>query len=248
LAEDIRKYFEGLEIKDPKTLTWDSVSKIVGKIWQNFENVYRQYKQLESDDESLEMQFAANFFIFIYNHEDKAKAFCIILNALAIEWITSADITILYRSGKLKYDNVKKVQNGRETCHSLSFGTSVLHGVIFEIADTDGTNPLSNHLSFPSDLYCLQLSQNKLNRYFFFPKGLKQGLAPLAAKGELSHPRLKVFLQTGDERISGIVDTFAILIMEIGAIWPRALPNIETEKQYNDKMRKLFNRHLVVIS
>lgn len=122
----------------------------------------------------------------------------------------------------------------------------MLSGIVFE-GNANGTCPLSYQLRTRSDLYGLKLSPKKIERYFFYPDIIKKGLIPLLAKGEFSHPRLKVLEQGENDTISGAQARFE-QIKILGTIQPNDQSKIQNESQYLAKMKKIFNRNLVLFS
>lgn len=248
LSQDIRSYFVTHGIDNPQTCRGEEIVKIVNQLWKDCDQIELKYCELNRKDELDESQspydhcFVYNFVRFIHSGRDNSKL--LLLSAIKEEWSLPRQVTILYRSADLSKDHVLK--ENQTKWHSLSFGTSLLSGIVFE-GGSAGTCPLSFQNYSKQGLYGLKLSQNKLNRYFYCPEVLKKGLISLVSQREFSHPRLKIYDPSANDPISGVQGR-SDAVKKVAAIYPGDLPKMATRDKYLEKVTKIYNRNLILIS
>jgi hypothetical protein len=162
-----------------------------------------------------------------------------VLRALALEWGAPYDAEILYRASQLSADDIFKSEI---KVHSLSFSTSFFAGIVFE-GTSSGTCSYSYYTNLnDKQLYALQLPLSKVKKYFFYPSLFKSHpLLALVAKGEFSHPRLKVFITEELEEISGVQGRQKQAI-ELAAFVPKA--KINSKALYREKVAKVFQENI----
>jgi hypothetical protein len=160
-----------------------------------------------------------------------------LLGALALEWSAPAEAEIVYRSSMLEYDDF--YQEGEP--QSLSFSRSLLSGMFFDFSACT-----LHYYGFQGrTLFAMQLSPAALKRYFFMPAEMKNyKLISLVAKGEFSHPRLRI-LKSEADRIRGVCDEYEeakkLTCFDFNA-------KIHDQAAFEKKIRRKWQKGLVILA
>jgi hypothetical protein len=180
--------------------SWKDTENIVNELIPALETIYREKNDVLADRTKTYLWNSFFTFCFDPRSSNSRTAFkSLVTQALAVEWTAPANSEIFYRTSRLSEDNIKSPNNSP---YSLSFGTSLFSGIIFEGARS-GTCPYTYYSQslissrgtgdYGKQLYALEVSASKANKYFFAPPLKDLELLPLSAQGEFSHPRLKFF-------------------------------------------------------
>jgi hypothetical protein len=223
-------------------LTWGDVKVLVDDICKEFGATIYESRDRDSSSDSRQNLFY-NFYRFCFSIEDHGAKFKkLALRALALEWESSFGTEILYRGAKISADDIS---NGENCVHSLSFSSSLFSGLVFE-GSTNGTCPyVYYNYSDGKQLYVLKLSSSKLEKYFFYPKIFKSyDLLPLTAKGEFSHPRLKVFTTEKTTKIGG-AQSEVKRVKKFANFTPSL--KIKDPETYRKKVTKLFQKNIYLL-
>lgn len=165
-----------------------------------------------------------------------------VYNAIAVEWMASPNSEVFYRTSNLSKDNIITADDSPQ---SLSFGSSLFSGIVFEGYE-GGTCPYVYYISSLKDtrkqLYALELSSSKINKYFFRPPFKDLELLSLTAEGEFSHPRLKFF--RNPKEVQGVIlaDGFARQVAQFNPT-----DKIPDQKSYEAKIMKIFQKSIRII-
>lgn len=221
-------------------LTWKDAKALLSEICTEFGSIYKELKDNLSEKCEQHLWYHFYRFCFFGIPEGPAKLEEVLLRALSLEWCSPADTEVLYRASILSSDQIVK---DNQVPHSLSFGSSLFSGLIFEGTPT-GTCPLVYYRNLVNQLYALVLSQSKVKKYFFYPPLFKsKGLLPLFARGEFSHPRLKIF-STEEQRISGVQGRWEEA-KELAVFAPtEKIPHL---KAYQEKMIRIFQKSICIL-
>ena len=237
-------------------LRWKEVKDIVNKICEDFKDIYLIKPYLKHNLWSY-------FFKLCFNEGVEFSRFkTTLLQAIALEWGAPASTEILYRAARLAEDHPihQKYGNSR----SLSFGSSLLSGLVFE-GEICGTCPyvyytwssynsskneqlISNSLKDSTQLYALKLQPQEVQSYFLCPTIFKnRPLLPLFAGNEFSHPRLRFFLDETGNPVKGISSSPANqnAILRYGQFFPTA--EINDKASYCKKISEIFQKNIVLL-
>lgn len=219
--------------------TWLDLKKLVTELCHEFKSILDSDKTVGSNHD---MTLWYNFYAFCFKKTPEEFGDTV-LKALALEWSMPDGTEILYRSSQLSQDNVVR-EDG--SSHSLSFSTSLFSGLVFE-GRSNGTCTMSYYKYYGNrELYALRVTPSQLRKYFFYPSVFREnGLIPLFAVGEFSHPRLKIFASTKKKEIHG-VQHHSDTAHRLTSFNPTdKIPNPQT---YQEKVRKIYKKNLCVLA
>lgn len=202
LHSDIQNFLNEKQLRLDQ-LTWKDVKFFVDDICKEFEPIHEKLLKDFEEEEAPRQKLFYHFYRFCFNTTDHGAKFkAITLRALALEWESPSNTEILYRAAQISAEDINR---GENCAHSLSFSSSLFAGLVFE-GTPGGTCSLSYYNDLADrQLYALQLSSSKLEKYFFYPTLFKSyDLLPLTARGEFSHPRLRVFTTEKTTGINGV--------------------------------------------
>ncbi len=229
--------------KDLDQLTWENVQILVDHICSEFKTMHKNYKSIFKEEHQKE-NLCYHFYRFCYDREDNRANFKeITLRALALEWGAEEDTEILYRGAQISADDIIR---DKGWVHSLSFSPSLFAGLVFEGTPSGTCSYVYYNALANKQLYALRLPRSKLEKYFFYPILFKScSLLPLIARGEFSHPRLRVFMTEGTKNICGAqnrVDEVKRLAVFIPTT------KINGPAIYREKVVKLFQKNIRLLA
>jgi hypothetical protein len=216
-------------------LTWKDVKALVDDLCKEFETI----KETALSKKSARQNLFYHFYRFCF-HGAKFKE--VTLRALALEWESPSGTEILYRGAQISAEDVNE---GENQAHSLSFSSSLFAGLVFE-GTPGGTCSYVYYTNLANkQLYALRVLPSKLEKYFFYPILFKSyGLLPLIAKGEFSHPRLRVFTTEKTARINGSQGRIEQL-KKLANFTPTE--KINDPVSYRKKVIKMFQNNIVLL-
>lgn len=227
-------------------LTWKNVKALVENVCQELETIHETVGSHKNPNYTKKKQVRElfyHFYCFCFNVQDHGTKFKeITLRAVALEWGSPSNTEILYRGAQISTDDISK----GETCaHSLSFSSSLFAGLVFEGTPTGTCSYVYYHNLADKQLYALQLSHSKIEKYFYYPTIFKcYGLLPLVAKGEFSHPRLKIFTTEKTTRVTGVQGQH-----EQAKKTANFTPSLKINElaKYRKKIVKLFQKNIYLL-
>ena len=218
--------------------TWGDLKVLITDLCNKFQTILNKKEEF-----SFEQREYLFFHFYRFCFQDNPTKFSnTVLKALAVEWSAPAETEILYRASNLSRDDIIR-EDG--TQHSLSFSVSLFSGIVFE-GTSAGTCTFSYYNDFhESDLYALKLSVSQLSKYFFYPTVFKTyGLLPLIAKGEFSHPRLKIFANAEEQKIGG-VQAYSETARDLTSF--EATEKIPDQSTYRKRIVKIYKKCLSIL-
>ena len=229
---------EFLKEKQLSQLTWKDVKILVEDICNEFETIEQKGSALTQERRS-NLWYHFYRFCFYGSQEGPAKFKEMTLRAIALEWGSPCGTEILYRAAQISADDIFK---GNKEPHSLSFSPSFFSGLAFE-GNPSGTCSYVYYKNLcDKQLYALQLPASKVNKYFFYPALFKShALLPLVAKGEFSHPRLKIFLADESMKVSGAQGRDE-QVKKLAAFVPTA--KVQDPATYRNRLIKIFQNSI----
>lgn len=234
--EEVYQFFSEKELTE--TMTWGQFNQLFETLWSEIETFLEPLKVLEensSDDTGDALVYS--FYRFCFSADAKNQ----LLRSLALEWSAPNHYEVLYRCGDLSRDDLRR----QNLPQSLSFGTSFYSGIVFEGTPNGTCAPIFYHqFSTFQELYALKVKVSKIEKYFFYPRPFREnGLIPLVARGEFSHPRLRTFINEGD-RVAGVAGNQEIPKLVASFDSTIKIPTLENLRV---KIRKIYNSGLFIL-
>jgi hypothetical protein len=243
LGNDIRDYFKlNAKIAVESDLQWGQMVALIYSIWNHIEFLFLKFcEQVGINGKYGKTPLGR--LVKNFSNCISAEARYLVLQATAAEWVRGKDVTLLFRSGHLDYDNVKMPDHGHMCGHCMSFDIGIFQGLC---GGDNIASPLYLQItSKPRDLYALALNEEMLRKHFFCVQVLRSGLASLVATGAFSQPRLKVFLPKNGEPVLGLDRNVALVANKIKDLW---VESSDDEKTYFENVKQIFNSRVVLIS
>lgn len=232
LHKDISSFFYKRHV-NPLNCQWGQISGIIDELWNAFAT-------LNSYPRGGKEPLISHFYSYLYHPSVRFQTKALLKKAIALEWSLEPSKTLLYRCGNLRVDDIVH-ENGRP--HSLSFASSPLAGIAFDISAC----PL--YFSFTDnhrDFYALALSEQKIKRYFYHPDILTD-IYPLLAAGEFSHQRLR-FYPTTIEVLEGITRSCYLDGKEYTVFNTKLKPHLSSLAKYREKIRDIYAKYLIILT